>query len=175
MTITLYDATGNPLAETAEVHAGAHELMTSLAALVKHDAMASAQAWLDKQVAAAGGLKTDAITMQKHLLDIGQMQAQAMVIGYMRAAYCTLAMIAGETMQHSEMVTLEEMGKLIDRIVESPEPGGNLTLTRKCRSCGCTDNDCRGCIERTGEPCRWIEDDLCSACVETEVDHACLG
>lgn len=33
-----------------------------------------------------------------------------------------------------------------------------------CRECGCTDDDCSGCIERTGEPCSWIEEDLCSAC-----------
>jgi hypothetical protein len=35
---------------------------------------------------------------------------------------------------------------------------------RKCRVCGCTDNDCRKCIEKTGEPCYWVEKDLCSAC-----------
>lgn len=35
---------------------------------------------------------------------------------------------------------------------------------RKCRICGCTDDDCRQCIEKTGEPCYWVEDDLCSAC-----------
>jgi hypothetical protein len=35
---------------------------------------------------------------------------------------------------------------------------------RKCRVCGCTDEDCRGCIEKTGEPCYWVEKDLCSAC-----------
>lgn len=34
----------------------------------------------------------------------------------------------------------------------------------KCRVCGCTDNDCRGCIERIGEPCQWDEPDLCTAC-----------
>lgn len=33
-----------------------------------------------------------------------------------------------------------------------------------CRLCGCTDADCRQCIERTGEPCHWLEPDLCSAC-----------
>lgn len=33
-----------------------------------------------------------------------------------------------------------------------------------CRSCGCSDLDCSGCVERTGEPCEWIEDDLCSSC-----------
>jgi hypothetical protein len=35
---------------------------------------------------------------------------------------------------------------------------------RKCRVCGCTDDDCRQCIEKTGEPCHWVEEDLCSAC-----------
>jgi hypothetical protein len=37
---------------------------------------------------------------------------------------------------------------------------------RRCRVCGCTDTDCRQCIERTGRPCYWAEDDLCSACAE---------
>lgn len=36
---------------------------------------------------------------------------------------------------------------------------------KKCRICGCTDNDCRQCIEKTGSPCSWVADDLCSACV----------
>ena len=35
---------------------------------------------------------------------------------------------------------------------------------RKCRVCGCTDLDCRQCILKTGEPCYWVQDDLCSAC-----------
>lgn len=35
---------------------------------------------------------------------------------------------------------------------------------RKCRVCGCTDDDCRQCIEKTGGPCHWVEEDLCSAC-----------
>jgi hypothetical protein len=39
------------------------------------------------------------------------------------------------------------------------------TQERSCRECGCTDNDCRGCIERTGRPCYWVKDDLCSACL----------
>ena len=37
---------------------------------------------------------------------------------------------------------------------------------RKCRICGCTDLDCRQCINKTGEPCYWVEEDLCSACAE---------
>lgn len=33
-----------------------------------------------------------------------------------------------------------------------------------CRICACTDHDCSQCIEKTGEPCYWVEPDLCSAC-----------
>lgn len=35
---------------------------------------------------------------------------------------------------------------------------------RACRKCGCTEQDCSGCIGRTGRPCYWVEKDLCSAC-----------
>ncbi|MDR1351475.1 MAG: hypothetical protein LBJ59_12015 [Zoogloeaceae bacterium] len=35
---------------------------------------------------------------------------------------------------------------------------------RKCRICGCTDDDCRQCVDKTGAPCYWIEEDVCSAC-----------
>jgi hypothetical protein len=35
---------------------------------------------------------------------------------------------------------------------------------RRCRVCGCTDADCRQCIQRTGVPCHWVDKDLCSAC-----------
>lgn len=35
---------------------------------------------------------------------------------------------------------------------------------RTCRACGCTDLDCSKCIERTGEPCYWVAENLCSAC-----------
>lgn len=35
---------------------------------------------------------------------------------------------------------------------------------RICKECGCSDNDCRCCIERTGKPCSWIDQHLCSAC-----------
>ncbi len=42
---------------------------------------------------------------------------------------------------------------------------------RTCESCGCTDDDCSGCIARTGQPCTWSltyaarGSDVCSACV----------
>ncbi|MEZ4961959.1 MAG: hypothetical protein R2830_19180 [Saprospiraceae bacterium] len=35
---------------------------------------------------------------------------------------------------------------------------------RTCRACGCTDEDCSLCIKKTGSPCHWVEEDLCSAC-----------
>lgn len=35
---------------------------------------------------------------------------------------------------------------------------------RTCRVCGCTDDNCKQCIEKTGSPCYWVEPDLCSAC-----------
>lgn len=38
------------------------------------------------------------------------------------------------------------------------------TEVRKCRVCGCTDEDCRECIAKTGRPCWWVSGDLCSAC-----------
>lgn len=37
-----------------------------------------------------------------------------------------------------------------------------------CRICGCTNDDCSQCIEKTGEPCYWQEPDLCSACAADE-------
>jgi hypothetical protein len=37
---------------------------------------------------------------------------------------------------------------------------------RTCIKCGCTDDDCTGCVERTGKQCWWVKDNLCSACVD---------
>jgi chromosome partitioning protein len=45
---------------------------------------------------------------------------------------------------------------------------------RKCRICGCTDGDCRQCIEKTGKPCHWVAEDLCSACKTTVVSFASI-
>ncbi|HET6255837.1 MAG TPA: hypothetical protein VFE32_17300 [Puia sp.] len=46
-----------------------------------------------------------------------------------------------------------------------------VPAVRKCRVCGCTDDDCRQCIEKTGNACHWVEADLCSACVEEGKDE----
>ncbi len=48
---------------------------------------------------------------------------------------------------------------------EDRRPADDAEVTRRCRTCGCTDDDCRQCIEKTGRPCSWVEADLCSACV----------
>ena len=49
----------------------------------------------------------------------------------------------------------------------------DLTLLREDLWLGTEPQVCRdcGCIERTGEPCFWIEDDLCSACAEGQGDR----
>lgn len=39
-----------------------------------------------------------------------------------------------------------------------------------CRTCGCDDDSCWGCIERTGAPCYWVDVDLCSACAPELVE-----
>ncbi|MES2487578.1 MAG: hypothetical protein V4581_16730 [Bacteroidota bacterium] len=36
--------------------------------------------------------------------------------------------------------------------------------TQKCLVCDCTNDDCRQCIQKTGAPCFWVTDNLCSAC-----------
>jgi hypothetical protein len=39
----------------------------------------------------------------------------------------------------------------------------------KCRVCGCTEFDCRQCIEAQGFPCHWVESDLCSRCADEKI------
>ena len=43
-------------------------------------------------------------------------------------------------------------------VCRHPEP------VRACRECGCWQYD--ACLHEDGEPCRWVEADLCSACVD---------
>lgn len=44
-----------------------------------------------------------------------------------------------------------------------------IDALRRCRKCGCTEYDCKSCIEKTGSPCHWVETDLCSACKEEPI------
>lgn len=52
----------------------------------------------------------------------------------------------------------ERLWRQINRWLKTLTPDG------ECRRCGCTDADCHLCIDKTGEPCSWIEPKLCSAC-----------
>ncbi len=55
------------------------------------------------------------------------------------------------------------MKRKANRTTTNPA-SADRTPARKCRECGCCDEDCSRCIKRTGHPCWWIEFDLCSAC-----------
>lgn len=48
------------------------------------------------------------------------------------------------------------------------------TGLQKCRLCGCTNDNCSGCIHRTGEPCHWVDEDLCSACADCVSDDGSI-
>lgn len=39
-------------------------------------------------------------------------------------------------------------------------------LMPACQVCGCTDDDCRACIQATGSPCYWVKPGLCSRCAD---------
>jgi hypothetical protein len=72
-----------------------------------------------------------------------------------------------ETDEEHGAAGLEFTVREVDRL---EEPDVELYPPRQpasCRVCGCTDADCSGCIERTGQPCMWVpgEGDLCTACV----------
>ena len=58
-------------------------------------------------------------------------------------------------------IDLEEIRKELSVAKAKPGPG-------VCRVCGCTDDNCSQCVEKTGEPCYWVEPDLCSACATPE-------
>ncbi|MCG3184707.1 MAG: hypothetical protein ICCCNLDF_02835 [Planctomycetes bacterium] len=44
------------------------------------------------------------------------------------------------------------------------------TIRGVCQVCGCTELDCRQCVEKTGKPCHWVDatQTLCSACAQAE-------
>jgi PRTRC genetic system protein E len=50
---------------------------------------------------------------------------------------------------------------------QQSDPADTETVP-KCRECGCTEDNCTQCVEKTGKPCHWVETDLCSACVKTD-------
>lgn len=55
--------------------------------------------------------------------------------------------------------------KEIDILIQSNYYAKRMD-SQTCKICGCTDYDCRQCIEKTGNPCYWFEKDVCSACAD---------
>lgn len=55
------------------------------------------------------------------------------------------------------------------RVAAIADPAGELG--RVCKICGCTEDNCGACVESTGQPCYWIEPDLCSACHDRALER----
>jgi len=68
-------------------------------------------------------------------------------------------------------VTAGEVREFVAWCVAKESPA--RPRVRRCRACGCTDEDCRQCVRVLGEPCHWVagEPDLCSRCA-AEADLA---
>jgi len=65
--------------------------------------------------------------------------------------------------------SMKSRALVITRVPEDLEAeiaGARSPDVQRCRVCGCTEADCSGCIAKTGQPCTWVEPDLCSACTE---------
>lgn len=63
---------------------------------------------------------------------------------------------------HTERATPAEVSAIVREFRPNAE--------RVCRVCGCTDDNCIQCVRKTGRPCHWVEEDLCSACAPAEAD-----
>ena len=55
---------------------------------------------------------------------------------------------------------------VVSRNAECLQWTDGLIMEPGCRVCGCTEHDCRQCVEKTGQPCSWAdaEKTICSAC-----------
>lgn len=47
-----------------------------------------------------------------------------------------------------------------------PCPACTTPKAGECVHCGCTEDDCRGCVARQGAPCSWVAVGLCSCCAD---------
>ena len=54
-------------------------------------------------------------------------------------------------------------------LFDNPEFEDEFREPRRCRVCGCTDADCTQCVRKTGQPCYWVAEDLCSACIDETI------
>lgn len=91
-----------------------------------------------------------------------------------------VSLIPGQTMIRAHMKTIEaprpgtDIGEQFYRlgvqhallwVLNGGEAPQDPHVAR-CKSCGCTDDNCNHCMKRTGKPYTWVEFDLCSACAE---------
>ena len=65
-----------------------------------------------------------------------------------------------------DVQALAENRTTAEELTEDLEADSMPVTERTCRVCGCTDGDCSQCIAKTGQPCHWVADDLCSACAD---------
>lgn len=60
-----------------------------------------------------------------------------------------------------------------------PDRNAALAGNPKCRVCGCTQDDCEQCVEKTGDACSWVPGEdppLCTACAGDDAsDPFCWG
>jgi hypothetical protein len=63
---------------------------------------------------------------------------------------------------------LNDVFEMADTIGMNAAALTDMIIERRCRKCGCTEDDCSQCIKKTGFACTWVEQDLCSACVPKE-------
>ncbi len=87
-----------------------------------------------------------------------------------------LAIVPGRTLPYEVLAYLVEQQVFdIPRLIELTNDLGPFEAepTAKCRVCGCTDDDCSQCIEATGEPCSWANEDhtLCSRCQQAAMNQ----
>lgn len=57
-------------------------------------------------------------------------------------------------------------------MLDGEDPDSTGAKPGVCRVCGCTEDDCSGCMEKTGEPCHWTDSSktLCSACAGADAE-----
>ena len=74
---------------------------------------------------------------------------------------------AGIPLGQFKEIYREELRALMPK-PEAVKPAKKKTGKAKCRVCGCT--NLNACIDKkTGQPCHWVEPDLCSACADGAV------
>ena len=78
-------------------------------------------------------------------------------------AIATALRIDMKKLEAAELVRLKKEAKA------APKPKAKAkSQPGTCRVCGCTDDDCEQCVQKTGAACTWSEPDLCSACATTK-------